>query len=89
MNCGASRSTSKLEKLDTVMCMTTSMQMMYPMKEVLTNGKIVYNDPLAWWKTKSVNYPIMASLAMTVLCIPATSAPSERLLSVTVTDNRA
>lgn len=49
-------------------------------------------DPLKWWKSKSKNLlPNIGALARSILAIPATSAPSERLLSsagLTVTKKR-
>ncbi|XP_073344944.1 E3 SUMO-protein ligase ZBED1-like [Pagrus major] len=38
-------------------------------------------DPLEWWKLHQANFPRVASLARKYLCIPATSAPSERAFS--------
>ncbi|XP_038161489.1 E3 SUMO-protein ligase ZBED1-like [Cyprinodon tularosa] len=38
-------------------------------------------DPLAWWRVHNVNFPWLSRLARKYLCIPATSAPSERLFS--------
>jgi hypothetical protein len=49
-------------------------------------------DPLQWWRDNAALYPTMVRLARRILCIPATSAPSERLFStagLTVTDKRA
>lgn len=38
-------------------------------------------DPLAWWKVHEANFPRVSQLARKYLCIPATSAPSERAFS--------
>lgn len=38
-------------------------------------------DPLAWWKLHKLSFPRLARLARKYLCIPATSSPSERLIS--------
>jgi hypothetical protein len=47
------------------------------------------NDPcgnylclLDWWRTNVSSFPNVWSLACKILCIPATSAPSERVFSV-------
>ena len=40
------------------------------------------NNPLLWWKVHAPELPQLARLARRVLCIPATSAPSERIFSV-------
>ncbi|XP_060780514.1 E3 SUMO-protein ligase ZBED1-like [Neoarius graeffei] len=38
-------------------------------------------NPLDWWRLHEANFPRVASLARKYLCIPATSAPSERAFS--------
>ena len=39
------------------------------------------NNPLAWWAENKNKYPILSTLARSILCVPATSAPCERLFS--------
>src|SRR5689334_18882017 len=49
------------------------------------------DDPLAWWRERRNEFPVMATLARKYLACPATSAPCERLWSVagvTVTAKR-
>ena len=56
------------------------------------DNKLVFSNPLDWWKTKFGTYPIISKLARRVLCIPATSAPSERVFSnagLTIANDRA
>ncbi len=38
-------------------------------------------NPLAWWKEHNHHFPNIANIAIKLLCIPATSTPSERLFS--------
>ena len=42
-----------------------------------------HENPLSYWKTNSVKYPILATLAKEYICIMATSVPSERVFSKT------
>jgi hypothetical protein len=43
-------------------------------------GKFAY--PLKWWQANHRKYRTMSQLALCLLCIPATSAPAERVFSV-------
>jgi hypothetical protein len=40
-----------------------------------------YTNPLEWWLQSANRYPTLARLARRFLCIPATSARSERVFS--------
>ena len=51
-----------------------------------------FADPLGWWREKELLYPFLSKLAKRVLCIPASSAASERLFSaagLTLANDRA
>ena len=41
-----------------------------------------HSDPLQYWKGQKCNYPNLAQLACRFLCVPASSAPVERLFSI-------
>ena len=50
------------------------------------------NDPLSWWNGRVQMMPILSLLVRRTLCVPATSAPSERLFSaagLTIANDRA
>ncbi len=40
-----------------------------------------FSNPLDWWRLKQQQYPLLANIALRVLAIPTTSAPSERVFS--------
>jgi hypothetical protein len=51
-----------------------------------------FNCPLTWWKNNQTKYKMLSEVALRLLCIPATSAPSERVFSVaglTISKDRA
>ena len=48
---------------------------------VQPNGKPISSNPLQWWSQRATCFPILAHTAKKILCIPATSAPVERLFS--------
>ena len=63
-----------------------------PGKKNDAEGKIVHVNPLHWWRDNKDKLPIMSKLARRVLCILATSAPSERVFSaagLTIAHKRA
>jgi hypothetical protein len=47
----------------------------------LDKGQPRDGDPLHWWSVKQSAFPTIATLAKKYLCIPATSAASERIFS--------
>ena len=40
-------------------------------------------DPLAYWKLHAMKYPVLSKVAPRYLSIPTSSAPTERVFSVT------
>ena len=55
-------------------------------------GKKEFSNPLDWWRDNQYQFNLLALLARRILCIPSTSAPSERVFSTaghTITKLRA
>jgi Lhr-like helicase len=38
-------------------------------------------DPIHWWKAHETIYPCLSKLAFDILCVPATSVPTEQIFS--------
>jgi hypothetical protein len=58
----------------------------------LQNEQQRFTCPLNWWKLNQTKYKLLSEVALRLLCIPATSAPSERVFSVaglTIAKDRA
>ena len=50
--------------------------------QYLTHPQLdIEGNPLEWWRSESVRYPILAKLARKYLCLCATSVPAERIFS--------
>ena len=90
-------SADTLRYLNTHCEITVHLEMMsYEREQVferltVTDGKEVHTNPLNWWKQKESTYPILSSIARRILCVPATSAPCERLFSyagLTISNDR-
>ena len=51
----------------------------------ITASKLDFEeDPMNWWKSHNLEYPLLARLAKKYLCACATSLPSERLFSTSL-----
>ena len=46
--------------------------------KVDVGGKKEFSNPLDWWRDNQYQFNLLALLARRILCIPSTSAPSER-----------
>jgi len=60
--------------------------------KITVNGKGHFNCPLKWWQQREPKFPIISRVAKALLCITATSAPSERAFSsagLTIANHRA
>lgn len=51
------------------------------MEQYLRDATKLQSGPLAWWKQNSDRYPKLAFAAKHLLCVPATSTPSEHIFS--------
>jgi hypothetical protein len=59
---------------------------------LFANCHLPQHNPLLWWKKNERKYPHLAAVARRYLCVPATSAPSERVFSsagLTIANDRA
>ena len=58
-----------------------------PLSSEIQNYKLMsavhtkHFDVLAWWKAQASNFPNLQDFVKSILCIPASSAPSERVFS--------
>ncbi len=58
----------------------------------IKNNSGNYNNPLSWWSLNGRKFKYLSILASRILCIPATSAPSEHIFStagLTISKDRA
>lgn len=63
-----------------------------PIKYTSALNEVKFNNPLAWWRDNCRQFPLLSILARRLLCIPATSAPTERVFStagLTISNSRA
>ena len=61
---------------------STEQQCREEMENYLITDKLDFEeDPLAWWRSASLKYSILAKMARKYLCVCATSSPSERVFS--------
>ena len=62
---------------DTFLSCSSELNRYMQIQQISTN-----RDPLQWWSQNAFKFPILGVMARRYLCIPATSAPSERLWSI-------
>ena len=62
--------------------LTSQQRVKQEIDQYLTHPQLNMEDePLPWWKSECVRYPVLAKVAKKFLCLCATSVPSERVFS--------
>ena len=67
---------------NTQLRLTPQQRVKQEIDQYLTHPQLnIEDDPLPWWQSECVRYPILAKLARKYLCLCATSVPAERVFS--------
>ena len=82
----------ELNETEQMPLISVEQQVKSELDSYITTSKLDFEeDPMNWWKSHNLEYPLLARLAKKYLCACATSSPSERLFSTSgniVTPNR-
>ena len=85
-------SSTCLNETEQMPIISVEQQVKSELDNYITASKLDFEeDPMNWWKSHNLEYPLLARLAKKYLCACATSLPSERLFSTSgniVTPNR-